>query len=212
MPFALTEPQPMALLGNILKTVIRKDIPRIARLVTDELDKIEQLVRFIGLSGVDGINYSSAAQNIQITKYKAEQYIALLERAFILHRIFPAGSSVLKEPKVLMALPYRLLYRPLEEAVGGLREDFFVEMLRSLGMEMFYLKSMRGQKTPDYLVRDDVEIVFEIGGKGKGRSQFKGINVPRKIILSDGYDMTGIRRPLFLAGLLIRASQDTHHN
>jgi hypothetical protein len=85
-------------------------------------------------------------------------------------------------------------------------------MLRSLGMEMFYLKSMRGQKTPDYLVRDDVEIVFEIGGKGKGRSQFKGINVPRKIILSDGYDMTGIRRPLFLAGLLIRASQDTHHN
>ena len=212
MPFALTEPQPMALLGNILKTVIRKDIPRIARLVTDELDKIEQLVRFIGLSGVDGINYSSAAQNIQITKYKAEQYIALLERAFILHRIFPAGSNVLKEPKVLMALPYRLLYRPLEEAVGGLREDFFVEMLRSLGMEMFYLKSMRGQKTPDYLVRDDVEIVFEIGGKGKGRSQFKGINVPRKIILSDGYDMTGIRRPLFLAGLLIRASQDTHHN
>lgn len=202
MPFALTEPQPLALLQNILQTVIKKDIPRIARLTSDELDKIEQLVRFIGLSKIDGINYSSVAQNLQITKYKAEQYIALLEKVFILQRVFPTGSNVLKEPKVVMALPYRLLYTPFKEAVGGLREDFFVEMLRSVGKEIYYLKSTRGQKTPDYLVRDGQDIVFEVGGRGKGRSQFKGVDVKQKIILSDSYDMTGIRRPLFLAGLI----------
>ena len=201
MPFALREPQPLTLLGNILKTVVRKDIPRIARLLTEELDKIEQVVRFIGLSGVDGINYSSVAKNIHITSYKAEQYIALLERAFVLQRVFPRGSNVLKEPKVVMALPYRLLYRPLSEAIGGLREDFFVGAFRALGKEIFYLKSMRGQKTPDYLLRDRDDIIFEIGGKGKGRSQFKGVEIPRKIIFSDGYDMTDIRKPLFLAGL-----------
>ena len=44
----------------------------------DELENIEKLVRFIGLSGIDGINYSSAAQNIHITKYKAERYITFL--------------------------------------------------------------------------------------------------------------------------------------
>ncbi len=202
MPFALREPQPILLLANILKTIIRKDIPHIARLLADELDKIEQLVRFIGLSGVDGINYSSVAQNVQITKYKAGQYIALLERAFVLHQVFPTGSNVLKEPKVVMALPYRLLYRPFNEAIGGLREDFFVEVFRALGKEIFYLKSMRGQKTPDYLIRDSQDIVFEVGGKGKGRSQFKGVDVQRKIIFADGYDMTGMRRPLFLAGLV----------
>lgn len=202
MPFALREPQPLALLENILKTVIRKDIPRIAKLLTDELDKIEQVVRFIGLSGVDGINYSSVAQNVHITRYKAEQYITLLERAFILHQVFPMGSNVLKEPKVVMALPYRLLYRPLNEAIGGLREDFFVEAFRALGKEIFYLKSMRGQKTPDYLIRDREDIVFEVGGKGKGRSQFKGVDVQKKIIFADGYDISGKRRPLFLAGLL----------
>ena len=167
MPFALREPQPLTLLENILKTVIRKDIPRIAKLLTDELDKIEQVVRFIGLSGVDGINYSSVAQNVHVTNYKAEQYITLLERAFVLHQVFPMGSNVLKEPKVVMALPYRLLYRSLSDAIGGLREDF----------------------------------VFEVGGKGKGRSQFKGVAVQRKIIFADGYDMTDVRKPLFLAGL-----------
>lgn len=202
MPFALREPQPLMLLENILKTVIHKDIPHIARLLTDEMEKIEQLIRFIGLSGVDGINYSSAARNVHITKYKAEQYITLLERAFILHQVFPVGSNVMKEPKVVMALPYRLLYKPLNEAIGGLREDFFVGALRALGKEVFYLKSMRGAKTPDYIVRDLQDIVFEIGGKGKGRSQFKGMDVQIKIIFADGYDMTDVRRPLFLAGLI----------
>ena len=153
MPFALQEPEPLVLLENILKTIILKDIPSIARLLTDELERIERLVRFIGLSGIDGINYSSAAQNVHITKYKAEQYITLLERAFVLHRVFPMGTNVMKEPKVVMALPYRLLYRPLDEAIGGLREDFFVEAFRSCGKEVFYLKSTRGQKTPDYLIR-----------------------------------------------------------
>ena len=202
MPFALREPQPLMLLENILKTIIHKDIPHITRLLTDELAKIEQLVRFVGLSGVDGINYSSAAKNVHITKYKAEQYIALLERAFVLHRVFPTGSNVLKEPKVVMALPYRLLYRPYNEAIGGLREDFFVEVFKALGKEIFYLKSMRGQKTPDYFIRDTQDIVFEVGGKSKGRSQFKGVSVERKIIFADGHDMTGVRRPLFLAGLI----------
>jgi uncharacterized protein len=202
MPFALREPQPLALLENILKTIIRKDIPHIAKLLTDELEKIEQLLRFIGRSGVDGINYSSASQNVHITKYKAEQYITLLERAFILHRVMPIGSNVMKEPKVVMALPYRLMYKPLDEAIGGLREDFFVEAFRAQGKEVFYLKSMRGTKTPDYLIRDFEDIVFEVGGKGKGRSQFKGVDTKRKIIFADGYDIAGIRRPLFLAGML----------
>ena len=202
MPFALREPQPLILLENILKTIIRKDIPHIAKLLTGELERIEQVVRFIGRSGVDGINYSSVSQNVHITKYKAEQYITLLERAFVLHRVFPMGSNVMKEPKVVMALPYRLLYKPLDEAIGGLREDFFVEAFRALGKEVFYLKSMRGQKTPDYFIRDSQDIVFEVGGKGKGRSQFKGVDIKTKIIFADGYDVTDMRRPLFLAGLI----------
>jgi uncharacterized protein len=202
MPFALQEPQPLLILENILKTIIYKDIPHIARLLTDELDKINRLVRFIGLSGIDGINYSSIAQNMHITKYKAEQYVTLLEKAFVLHRVFPIGSNVMKEPKIVMALPYRLLYKQFDEAIGGLREDFFVEAFKALGKEISYLKSTRGEKTPDYVIRDLEDVVFEIGGKNKGRSQFKGVDIKTKIIFADDYSVNSKKQPLFLAGML----------
>ena len=55
------------------------------------------------------------------------------------------------------------------------------ETFKALGKEVFYLKSTLGKKTPDFLIRDSEDIVFEIGGKGKGRSQFKGVSVKKKI-------------------------------
>ena len=204
MPFALHEPEPLPILERILATVIRKDIPAVARLHTDELDTIEKLVAFIGRSTVDGINYSSLSNNLGISKYKAEQYVGLLEKAFILQSIFPKGTNVLREPKVLMALPYRLLFREYPDAVGGLREDYFAEAMRICSQDIFYLKSTRGAKTPDYLLAGGGEenIVIEIGGKGKGREQFKGVSMDRKIILTHSEQTEGIKRPLFLFGLL----------
>ena len=44
-----------------------------------------------------------------------------------------------------------------------------------------------GRKTPDFFIeRRGQKIVLEIGGKGKGRSQFKGVQADRKIILTQG--------------------------
>ncbi|MBI1976427.1 MAG: ATP-binding protein [Candidatus Omnitrophica bacterium] len=202
MPFALHETSPLALLKNILETVIYKDIARISKISMEEMDIMTRMVTFIGRSGIDGINNTSLSKNLGITKYKAEQYTVFLERAFILHRVMPEGTGVLKEPKIVMALPYRLLYRPYEEAVGGLREDFFVEAVKTCGLDVHYLKSTRGAKTPDYVISGRRSLVLEIGGKGKGRQQFKGFQARRKIILSDSYEAEGIKRPLFLFGLL----------
>ena len=48
------------------------------------------------------------------------------------------------------------------------------------------LESTRGQKTPDYLIAGGAEkLVVEIGGKGKGRQQFKGIDIDRKLVFAD---------------------------
>jgi len=53
------------------------------------------------------------------------------------------------------------------------------------------------------MVRDQQgSIVLEVGGKGKGRSQFKGIKVNRKLIFSHGNVVDDLRRPLFLLGYL----------
>lgn len=202
MPFALHETAPLTLLKNILETVIYKDIARVSKTSMEELDTIKKLVSFVGKSGIDGINYSSLSRNLGITKYKAEQYTAFLEQAFILQRVMPEGTGVLKEPKIVMALPYRLLYRSFEDALGGLREDFFVEAAKAGGLDVRYLKSTRGAKTPDYVLGGQKQVIFEIGGKGKGRQQFKGFAAGHKIILADGYEAKGRKRPLFLFGLL----------
>ncbi|MEN8254874.1 MAG: AAA family ATPase [Verrucomicrobiota bacterium] len=200
MPFALNEPEPLEILKNILRTIIHKDIPAIARLLVDELETIAKLVEFTGRSGVDGINYTSLSKNLGITKYKAEQYLGLLEQAFVLQRIFPKGTNVLKEPKVLMAVPYRLLYRDIEDSIGGLREDFLAEMLRHANIPVHYLKTKRGAKTPDYLLRDGT--IVEVGGKGKGFSQFKGVEADRKYVFTHSDQFDGTRRPLFMLGYL----------
>lgn len=203
LPFALEEPDPFPFLRGIIEKVIARDIPSVVRLATDELDHIRRLLRFVGRSGVDGINYSSLSRNLGITKYKAEQYVDCLEKAFLLHRVMPEGTNVIREPKVLMAPPCRLLYREPEDAIGGLREDFFVEMLRQAGHEFGYLKSTRGAKTPDFLVHGgDERLVVEVGGRGKGRQQFKDVAIDRKLVFAETEVPGGGKIPLFLAGFM----------
>ena len=202
LPFALQEQRPFLLLQNILDKIIQHDIPTLHALRVDELPVIRDMLTFIGRSGVDGINYTSISGNLKITKYKARQYLELLEKAFVVRQIFPGGTNVMKEPKVLLALPFRLLYRDFSEALGALREDFFASAMQMAGYELLYLKSTRGRKTPDYMLKSDKSHVFEVGGPGKGRSQFKGIDAERKTIFSHSTRLNNNIRPLFLLGLL----------
>lgn len=102
-----------------------------------------------------------------------------------------------------MTPPVRLLFRDVEEAVGGLREDFFVESLKQAKIRFQYLKSTRGAKTPDYLIQEAArKLVVEIGGPGKGRTQFKGVKYDRKIVCADVSVPGDDRFPLFLLGYL----------
>lgn len=203
MPFALGEPDPLPLLANIRDKIIGRDVPLVLRLAMDELDTLQKMLRFIGRSAVDGVNYSSLSRNLGITKYKAEQYAACMEQAFVLKQVFPAGTNVLREPKILLMPPYRLLYRDYEDAVGGLREDYCIEALMQAGFTPAYLKSTRGAKIPDYLVEwDGLRIAVEIGGRGKGREQFKGIQADRKIVCAHLDAPENGRIPIFLLGLL----------
>jgi uncharacterized protein len=203
LPFALSEPDPLPLLAGTLETIIEKDIPSTLRLHLDEIPILHKMLAFVGRSGVDGINYTALSGNLGITKYKAEQYAAAFERAFVLLRILPAGTNVLREPKVLLVPPVRLLHRLPDEAAGGLREDFFALAMRQAGIGLHYLKGTRGEKTPDFLVEHGGRrIAFEVGGRGKGRSQFKGIQADRKIILAPDIVPGPDRLPLHVAGFL----------
>ncbi len=203
MPYALQEEDITTLQKNILQKTVEKDLPSIHSMTTEEIVICRKMVEFIGKSGVDGISYSSLSKNLGITKYKAEIYVDLLEKAFVLHRLLPKGTNVLKEPKILMSLPYRQLYRDFQECIGGTREDFAMDCLAIAGKRVHYLKSTRGQKTPDFWIDGpEYPLVLEVGGKGKGREQFKGVKVERKLIVADGDTIAPHKIPLFLLGFL----------
>jgi hypothetical protein len=102
-----------------------------------------------------------------------------------------------------MAPPTRLLYRDYEDALGGLREDFSVEAMTQAGIRFEYLKSTRGAKTPDYLIADAPQrLAIEIGGRGKGREQFKGVEIDQKLVFAHSPAPEAPRLPLFMLGFL----------
>ena len=189
-PFVLEAGPAPDLFGNIVETVIRSDIPAYEpHLSVGDLEHIERTLAFVGRSPIDGVNYTSIGRNLGITKYMAERYVRALERAFLLRQAFPAGTNVLREPKVFLEPPYRLLYRPWDECIGALREDFFALAMAQHGTAFRYAKSTRGAKTPDFLVTlDGQDYVIEVGGRGKGRTQFKGLDYDRKVVLFHGDD------------------------
>ena len=203
-PYSLDEMDTMSILNNVLQTIIYKDIAKISKLGIDELDTLSKVFKHVCNSTVDGVNYSSLSNNLKITKYKAEQYVNLLEKAFVLNCVFPKGKNVMKEPKVLLMPPYRLMFNDFQEVIGGIREDFTAFVLKTLVNDFYYLKATKGQKTPDfYICYNGKFIVIEVGGKGKSRSQFKGVSkYDQKLILSDSMEISEQRRPLFLLGFL----------
>lgn len=206
-PFLLREERGLDVFGNILRKIIYKDIATVFQLAPSELSHIERLVAHIGKSSVDGINITSLSKNLGITKYKADEYVTALCRTFVLIQIYPAGANVLREPKILMSPPFRQLYLAYDLAIGGTREDIFALWMKAAGFHsLSYLKSTRGEKTPDFMIEDSTHgpIVIEIGGKGKGRSQFKGISHDfKKVVVSHAIDLKKEGRiPLVMFGYL----------
>lgn len=198
-PFTLGQQDTLPQFRNMLDAIIERDLIRVSGIRLAESFEVRKMLLFIGRSESEGISYSSISQNCQIAKTKVQKYAELLEKAFVLRRVLPKGTNITKEPKILFAPPYRLLFKQYDDAIGALREDFFVDSILRLGIQLDYLKGTRGEKTPDYLVGN---LVCEIGGRNKGRTQFKGFTAKHKIILTHPGTLDEMRRPLFFAGML----------
>jgi predicted AAA+ superfamily ATPase len=204
LPFSLEVTKWKEALEKTLEKIIGDDLPRVEPITLAEINSIRKMIHFIGSSQIDGINPTSIAKNIGITRYKANQYLSLLSDAFVIQQIEPKGTNVLREPKVLMMPPLRLLFQDLGAAMGGLREDFAVNALSRVGYVPQYLKGLRGEKTADYYVEfEGQKFLLEIGGASKGRGQlFSKEKDTGGVILKDGPPYNSAHRPLALLGFL----------
>lgn len=203
MPACLDSPLP-SMIVSIIDKVIQKDLISVCRLSQEDLISIRSVLLFIARAGIEGVSYSSVSKNTAISKYKAQQYIGLLNSASLLRIILPNGANVLAEPKILLSPCLRMVLSQgadPDRMRGSLREEFFIHHMTGTGRTINYLKNMRGEKLPDYcLIEGEKKMVFEIGGAGKTARQFKGTQISEKIILNQ--PGTGIGIPLLLTGFL----------
>lgn len=193
------------LVNNIIEKIIVSDLNNIKSLNSEDKLKIKQTLQF--LANIEGgdISLTALAFNLKITKYKMKSYLELLEKAFLIHQVYPIGKNVLKEPKILLNLPFRLYLSslPQERIVGPLKEDFFISMIKGVGKEIYYLKNKRGRKLPDFMIKEgNRKYIVEIGGKAKTFSQFKGIKIDKKFITTYPFALKPNTIPLYKFGML----------
>ncbi|NCO88398.1 hypothetical protein AUK04_01635 [Candidatus Roizmanbacteria bacterium CG2_30_33_16] len=206
LPFMLDDPSHQ-LVKQVAEKIIEKDLFCYSNLTRIDIEAMKNIINFIANTPISDINYSVLSKNIAITKYKAKQYVDYLEKGYLLKSIFPFSSSVIKEPKIVLTLPFRQVfnYRLTDEQLrGALREEFFTQSIGYLNQPLYYLKSKRGAKTPDYLfIFNGNKYIFEIGGQKKGFSQFKGISDQYKkyLVVYPGVSQNN-KIPLILFGLL----------
>lgn len=203
LPACLDSPLP-SIIESTVDKVIQKDMLTVGKLSQEDLHSIHSVMLFIARSGIEGCSYSSISRNTGISKYKVQQFVRMMKAASLLQVVLPYGANVLPEPKILMAPTLRanMAYgSDADRLTGALREEFFIHHVSGADLTVNYLKSMRGQKLPDYvLFLKDRKLIVEIGGAGKTSSQFKGIDLKEKLILTQPGSKTGV--PLLLFGFL----------
>jgi predicted AAA+ superfamily ATPase len=203
LPACLDSPLSSVVVSTVEK-VVQKDMLSVGKLSQEDIHSVRAVLLFIARAGIEGCSYSSISRNTGITKYKVQLYIGMMEAASLLKIILPYGANVLPEPKILLTPTLRAnLAQGSDEdrLTGAMREEFFIHHIEGTGLTINYLKSLRGQKLPDYvLFFKNRKLIIEIGGAGKGASQFKGIESKEKLILTQPGSKNGI--PLILFGFL----------
>lgn len=203
LPACLDSPLSSVVVATVDK-IIQKDMLTVGKLSQEDLHSIRLVLLFIARSGIEGCSYSSISRNTGISKYRVQQFIRMMEAASLLKIILPYGANVLPEPKIMLAPTLRtnLAHGSDDDRLtGAIREEFFIHHVAGANLTVNYLKSMRGQKLPDYvLFIKNRKVIVEVGGAGKSSSQFKGIDEKEKLILTQPGSKSGI--PLILFGFL----------
>jgi hypothetical protein len=185
---------------NILNKTIYVDFARIKNIDESSLQQVLKILKYIS-SGSDEVSFTSLSNTLGISKTRVISLFELLEKSMLVIRIEPKviGKDLLKKhPKYSMLLPLRHLVNNiygLDTQIGNLREDMFITSLFFRRKEVFFLKTASIQ--PDFYFNG---MIFEVGGKSKGRRQLKNFN--HSYLVKDSLDASKKEIPLILFGLL----------
>jgi predicted AAA+ superfamily ATPase len=159
---------------------------------TNLINDVYKLLYRIAEAGPYEISYSSLASYVGLSVKTTINIIKDLEKVGLLKLVYPQAGGVRKEPKVYFRIPFRSAInesKGIQTGIGIAREEFFVNNVNVSS----YIKTKRGEKTPDFIVENKK---IEVGGAWK--TNYKGAD----FLAVDGNDFLGNKIPLFLFGFL----------
>lgn len=187
-------------LFNVVEKVLYEDIPAATATKTANIPAMKRILWLIATSQPFTPNIEKMARDLKISKPTIYTYLDFLERAMLLSGFLPAetGYRLVRKPSKIYMENTNLLRQiagglGTREQIGAVRETFFAHQLKSAGMNLSI------PKHGDFQV--DNHPIFEIGGKGKGGDQLKGL--PNAFLVKDDIEVgSGNIIPLWLFGFL----------
>jgi predicted AAA+ superfamily ATPase len=176
--------------------ILEYEIPAMFNLDYKNTLKLARALRLIAGAMPYQPNISKLAEAVELNRNTLLQYLLFLEKAGVIFNLYASGSfygKLTKPGKILLHHP-NLIYALSAELPdsGSVRECFIVNQLRS------QFKVELAEKG-DFLVNE--KYVFEVGGKGKSRSQISGL--PNAYIIADQIEFGFENKiPMWLFGFL----------
>jgi len=183
-------------INQLIRTIVEIDLAELKDFDIRNAKKMLQLIYVIAQQVPFKPNISNLAIKTGIHRNSLNSYLYYLDQAKIISLVFQTGNSIaiLQKPEKIVLNNTTLLYALSEEKalVGTLRETFFVSQLQTI-------HKVNVSKQADFLV--DGTYTFEVGGKGKGQKQIKGLE--NAWIVKDDIELPMLNTiPLWMFGLL----------
>lgn len=163
---------------EVINHILEVDLPFVNRIEPRQVSKIKKLLYLLAVGVPFVPNIAKLAEATDISRPRLYEYLERLQDARLLNLVRSQGRGyeVLTKPEKILLENSNLMYAITDEVnTGSLRELFFVNQVRNAGtihpqlIESTVEVSSRG----DFIVKG--KYTFEIGGKGKGFKQIRGV-------------------------------------
>ncbi len=195
--FTFKEKTLEAIFSSMTKS-IRQDAAFAANVDGEIIAGMEKAVVFLASSPAGEFSLNSLSNVLHLNRYKTTKAIDTLAAMKIVRLVRPEGKGA----RLVRGDPKLLFYHPnlrkavcsnlgMEADIGALREEMAVFFLTGRGWSVGTAKGHK--KSPDYIIEKNGEqMLVEIGGSGKGRSQLFGFEGKTLVIKEQGLMALGM--------------------
>lgn len=188
-------------LDAVINYTIETELTGFRKLKSENASKIKALLQLLSSMVPYQVDISKLSAAIGADRITTLKYLKILDEAKLIRRLFCELDKItdLQKPEKVLLDNTNLMYCLSDKGVetGTARECFFCNQLSSAGHKVEY----GGMKSGDFRINGD--IVIEVGGEGKGLSQFEKSDKENGFRAVDNIDTAGYKKiPLWAFGCL----------